>query len=344
MPRFYGALDGPKGAFKFPRPLALAWSKSAILAGVASTCLVLLAVSAHLTPLGSRSELAEESALVSSLAAELAKPGESSLLLHHVNAQRVLKQQFVEAQDAVHHAIINGKSKDDVKVLDEKAEEAKKKLAVAQDEASQAEAALVQAVSGDKHADGAPRQQKGFISGDRFGEHHVYDDYGIDHNRRRGNWAERHFGYWMDTANGHHQYVCDNYDDPYETGTHRRVNVPDNEWCDDKYYGYHFPVHYRDDRNVYSNGYGEHLGTVYGDNGVKPGVLHKGVTDHFGAFFHGLTPGYDWREARYPYSLVIHVIKDTHLILTVKLNFLDLCRSTAGTTVTVTTVRPIRAP
>jgi hypothetical protein len=104
--------------------------------------------------------------------------------------------------------------------------------------------------------------------------------------------------------------VCDNYDDPYETGTHRRVNVPDNEWCDDKYYGYHFPVHYRDDRNVYSNGYGEHLGTVYGDNGVKPGVLQKGVTDHFGAFFHGLTPGYDWREARYPYSLVIHAMKD----------------------------------
>ena len=90
--------------------------------------------------------------------------------------------------------------------------------------------------------------------------------------------------------------MCDYYDDPYETGTHRRVDVIDNEWCDDEYYGYHYPVHYLDDRGVYNNGYGEHLGTAYGDNGVKPGVLHKMVQDHYGDFFHGLSPGYDWVE------------------------------------------------
>ena len=90
--------------------------------------------------------------------------------------------------------------------------------------------------------------------------------------------------------------MCDYYDDPYETGTHRRVDVTDNEWCDDEYYGYHYPVHYLDDRGVYNNGYGEHLGTAYGDNGVKPGVLHKMVQDHYGDFFHGLSPGYDWVE------------------------------------------------
>eukprot|EP00960_Hanusia_phi_P051875 761075-Hanusia_phi.AAC.1 len=147
----------------------------------------------------------------------------------------------------------------------------------------------------------------GFVSGDRNGNHHVYNDLGYgDH--RRENWIERHYGdgYWIDPRTGKQQYICDGVDDPerfrplptdddgfyrkwffdwVQTGTHRREYV-DDPWCDDQYYGYHFPVHYHDDREVYSNGYGKHFGDHYG----------FGPQDHYGEFFHGLSPGYDWVE------------------------------------------------
>ena len=180
------------------------------------------------------------------------------------------------------------------------AHEAAKRAKAADAEASKAEASLALVEDGAVTAAGAqeevPRQQKSFISGDRFGNHHVYNDFGINHNRRRGNWRERHVGHWRNTADGRKQYICDYVDDPYGTGTHRRLDVVNNAWCDDEYLGYHFPVHYHDDRDVYGNGFGEHLGTVYGDDSVKPGVLQKTVPDRYGDFFHGTSPGYDWVE------------------------------------------------
>jgi len=147
----------------------------------------------------------------------------------------------------------------------------------------------------------------GFVSGDRNGNHHVYNDLGYGEHRRE-NWVERHYddGYWIDPRTGKQQYICDDVDDPeryrplptdndgfdrkwffdwVQTGTHRREYI-DDPWCDDQYYGYHFPVHYHDDREVYSNGYGKHFGEHYG----------FGPQDHYGEFFHGLSPGYDWVE------------------------------------------------
>jgi len=255
---------------------------------------------------------ASRAAQVSRLAAGLVQPGGPSALLQHIEASRAMKQALAEAEGAVKQAVEQGEGKDKVKELQTKAADAKRKLEDAQAAADKAEAALEHATGADlpaieqplffstkgkgASAERAPRQQKGFISGDRFGEHHVFNDFGINHKRRRGNWMQRHFGDWINTADGRKQYVCDYYDDPYETGTHRRLDVIDNEWCDDQYYGYHYPVHYHDDREVYNNGYGEHLGTVYGDDGVKPGVLHKMVHDYYGDFFHGLSPGYDWVE------------------------------------------------
>jgi len=304
MPPAYGTLETR------PHPRSAA-PKRAVLAAVALACVALVAV-AHLSTATARTELSE-GAVVSQLAAVLAAPGGSATLLKHEKTAHSLKQQLSAAEGQVKEAVEAGESLDEVKILRAKAAEAKKKLQKAQAEAENAEAALVHAAGGDlpaieqplffakgKAAEGkqqsAPLQKKGFISGDRFGEHHVFNDYGINHKRRRGNWAQRHFGDWINTADGRQQYVCDYRDDPYETGTHRRVSVIDNEWCDDQYYGYHYPVHYHDDREVYNNGYGEHLGTVYGDDGVKPGVMHKMVQDYYGDFFHGQSPGYDWIE------------------------------------------------
>jgi hypothetical protein len=285
----YGALDG--GASRGPALPArrqAGFSISVLVAAAAALCCVgLLLVSREA---GQRSELA--GGLTSALAEELAAPGGSRKLLKREKTLLVLKPQVAAAESAVQQAVAAGEPDDNIKHLQAKAAEAKAKLEKAEAEAQHAEAALVSAAHGDASVKpgekspaqaglvrdgGASRQQKGFISGDRFGSHHVYSDFGIHHNRRRGNWMQRHFGDWINTADGRPQYVCDYHDDPYETGTHRRVDVIDNEWCDDEYYGYQFPVHYHDDREVYNNGYGEHLGTVYGDNGVKPGVLHKMV-------------------------------------------------------------------
>jgi hypothetical protein len=83
-----------------------------------------------------------------------------------------------------------GKSKDEVKALAEKAAEAKKKLASAQEEAAQAEAALAQAASGDKHADRAPRQQRGFISGGEIKALESVFDMHFDPERRSYNMDE----------------------------------------------------------------------------------------------------------------------------------------------------------
>ena len=83
-----------------------------------------------------------------------------------------------------------GKSKDEVKALAERAAEAKKKLASAQEEAAEAEAALVQAASGDKHEDGAPRQQRGFISGGEIKALESVFDLHFDPERRSYNMDE----------------------------------------------------------------------------------------------------------------------------------------------------------
>ena len=89
--------------------------------------------------------------------------------------------------------------------------EAAKRAKAADAEASKAEASLALVEDGTLTAAGAheevPRQQKSFISGDRFGNHHVYNDFGINHNRRRGNWRERHVGHWRNTADGRNQYI-----------------------------------------------------------------------------------------------------------------------------------------
>mmetsp|Transcript_72680 Transcript_72680/g.106536 ORF Transcript_72680/g.106536 Transcript_72680/m.106536 type:complete len:937 (+) Transcript_72680:60-2870(+) len=308
MPPAYGStLGGPSQE----RRTAGWTTRGAVL--IAGAAVALVAV-AHVSFImgANRTELAD-STVVSRLASALAAPGGSRGLLKSEKAAHALKQLLRAAEGQVKQAVEDGESKNTIKSLQAKAAEAKDKLQAAQKESENAETALVHAAGADlpavaqplffakeKAAEGkqisAPRQQKGFISGDRFGEHHVFNDYGINHNRRRGNWAQRHFGDWINTADGRQQYVCDYHDDPYETGTHRRVDVIDNEWCDDQYYGYQFPVHYHDDSEVYTNGYGEHLGTQYGDHGVKPGVMHKTKWDHYGDFFHGVSPGYDWVE------------------------------------------------
>ena len=306
-PHRYGAVEGGPGSQGKPRAGRHTLARGAVLAVCAGACVSLAVVGLLSTRTAGRAELASDSAIVSKLAADLVQPGGPSALLKHVKASHALKQQLAAAEGAVQTAVEEGEGKDKIKELEAKAATAKKKLEDAQAEADHAESALVHAAGGDTPAieqplffsaktHKAPRQEKGFISGDRLGEHHVFTDYGINHKRRRGNWMQRHFGDWINTADGRKQYVCDYYDDPYETGTHRRIDVIDNEWCDDQYYGYHYPVHYHDDREVYNNGYGEHLGTVYGDDGVKPGVLHKMVHDYYGDFFHGLSPGYDWVE------------------------------------------------
>jgi hypothetical protein len=291
----YGSLDPRSRGSRGPVPARrqAGFRISVLVAAAAALCCVGLLVAREASH---RSELAGGTGLprdlTSALAAELAAPGGSRNLLKREKTLLALKPQVAAAESAVQKAVAAGESADNIKHLEARAAEAKAKLEKAEAEAQHAEAALVSAAHGDASVKpgedppaqaglardgGASRQQKGFISGDRFGTHHVYSDFGIHHNRRRGNWMQRHFGDWINTADGRPQYVCDYHDDPYETGTHRRVNVIDNEWCDDEYYGYQFPVHYHDDREVYNNGYGEHLGTYYGDNGVKPGVLHKMV-------------------------------------------------------------------
>ena len=215
----YGTLDGPglRGAMR-KRPPTLALVAGTIALGVLA-CVALLAAVAPGAGSAAAHALAQRGgrSLTSALASELAAPGGSRGLLRHEKTLLALKPQVAAAESAVQQAVDAGASDDKVKELEAKAAAAKKKLAEAQAEAQSAEAALVTAAGGAEaqakaQAQAVPsgqvspeqaglarggkasRQQKGFISGDRFGEHHVYSDFGIHHKRRLGNWMQRHFG------------------------------------------------------------------------------------------------------------------------------------------------------
>ena len=154
-PPRYGAVTGSVAGH--PSGMAAVRAKYAVLGLVLCACAATCAI-VHLFPEGRRVEL-------------YMKPVQGDRALHEASAAA-------------------GASANRVNELAAKAETAKKKAEAAEAAAAKAEKALKDAAD----ADDAPRQQKGFISGDRFGEHHVWDDFGINHNRRRGNWGQRHYG------------------------------------------------------------------------------------------------------------------------------------------------------
>mmetsp|Transcript_46574 Transcript_46574/g.93221 ORF Transcript_46574/g.93221 Transcript_46574/m.93221 type:complete len:393 (+) Transcript_46574:1-1179(+) len=125
----------------------------------------------------------------------------------------------------------------------------------------------------------------GFISGDRFGHDHVFRDGGYAPRDLIGD-EEAHYDEsdWPHPPRPEWRHAYNDYDADDEAS--RRVHPYD------MYLGFHPSVHYRDDRDVYSDGYGDHRGVHY----------DKQPNDRFGDFFHGRTEGYDWFHPEYSHE------------------------------------------
>jgi len=137
--------------------------------------------------------------------------------------------------------------------------------------------------------EGAPPEgahQLGFVTGDRFGNHHYHHDMARTDGTIDPIKEEDREKYWWGREDD------DVDEDPYEVRAYG-LN-PYN------YHNYHPSTHYTDERNVYSQGYGNRFGRHYGESMADVGrvnggrrPLHREV-ERFGDFFHGKTDGYDW--------------------------------------------------